>query len=78
MIFGRFGDVVRILRMGTLQDIRKLDKRTPDKIDKAAIASGSYVVVRQDNGEERLYHLAFLRATDGSREISKAIEELEE
>lgn len=76
MIYGRFGDEVKLLRMGTLADVKILDGRTPDKIDKAAIESKSYVVVVQNNGEERLYHLAFLRASNGSPEISAAIEKL--
>lgn len=74
-IYGRFGAVVTIVRRAVLADVQKYDKRRPDKTDKAAIASGSYVIVRDaDTGTERLYHQAYLRADDGQREISAAIE----
>jgi hypothetical protein len=73
MIYGRFGDAVTIVRMGTLDDVKTIDGRKPDKQDREAVEIGSYVVVRQDNGKERLYHLAFLRADGGSKEINEAI-----
>jgi len=75
VIYGRFGNVVTIERMAVLADVKALDNRKADKQDKAAIAAGAYVVVRDtDDGKLRLYHLAFLRADDGSREITAAIE----
>lgn len=74
-IYGRVGQRVTIKRMGTLEDVRQLDQRRPDKIDREAIRNGSYVVVL-DGSLERLYHLAFLRADGGSLEITKAIEAL--
>jgi len=73
MIYGRFGNPVTIKRRGTLDDVRKLDGRKPDKQDREALALGSYVVVECD-GKERLYHLAFLRADGGIREIDAAME----
>jgi hypothetical protein len=73
-IYGRFGDEVKIVRMGTLDDIRRLDGRKPDKHDREALRSKSYVVVRHGDGKEQLYHQAFLLADEGSREISRAVE----
>lgn len=77
MIYGRFGNPLTITRRAVLQDVKALDKRTPDKTDKAAIKSGSYVVtLDNETGRESLYHLAYLRADDGSKEITAAIEAL--
>ena len=73
MIYGRFGDPVDIVRRGTLEDVKTLDKRRPDKHDRENVERGGYVVVRQDDGAEVLYHLAFLRADDGIAEIDAAI-----
>jgi len=82
-IYGRFHstkfpNVVTVERMGTLADVKKLDGRRPDKIDKEAVKLGSYVVVKEHDGlnagKERLYHVANLRADDGWTEISKMIE----
>lgn len=72
-IYGRTGDKVRIVRLGTLADVKKLDRRKPDANDREAVKNDSYVVVQQEDGSERLYHQAFLRADDGSREITAAI-----
>jgi hypothetical protein len=77
MIYGRFGDVVTIVRVGTLEDVSKLDGRKPDKQDRENVKNGGYVVVRFDDGSEQLCHQAFLRADEGQREISRAIESLE-
>ena len=74
MIYGRFGNVVTIERMAVLADVKVLDNRRADKHDKAALVAGSYVVVRGTDDKLRLYHLAFLRADGGSREITAAIE----
>lgn len=73
MIYGRFGDPVTIVRRAVLADVERLDGRKPDRQDRATLRSGSYVVVRQDDGEERLYHQVFLRADGGSVEITAAI-----
>lgn len=72
MIYGRTGQVVTIKRVAIIDDVRRLDHRTPDKVDRAAIQSGSYVVV-DDHGYERLYHQAYLHADGGSLEIADAI-----
>lgn len=83
MIYGRFHcdefpNIVTILRIGTLDDVMRLDGRKPDKIDKQAVGLGSYVVVREKDGlgagKERLYHIGYLRADNGWNEISNAIE----
>jgi hypothetical protein len=73
MIYGRTGNEVKILRMGTLDDVKALDHRKVDAQDREAVKAGSYVVVLCFN-ELRLYHLAFLRADDGVKEIDAAIE----
>ena len=75
-IYGRGGQVVTIVRVGTLQDVTRLDGRRPDKRDRECVKYGSYVVI-DDAGTERLYHQAFLRADDGAREIGEAIDALE-
>lgn len=73
MIYGRFGDTMTIVRRAVLADVQALDKRKPDADDRRALKSGSYVVVQDDRGTLRLYHLAFLRADDGAPEIMAAI-----
>lgn len=82
-IYGRFHceefkNIVTVERMGTLEDVRKLDKRRPDGIDKKAVELGSYVVVKEHDGrnpgQERLYHISYLRADGGWGEISDAID----
>lgn len=76
-IYGRFGQEVSIKRIGTIDDVRALDGRAPDKDDYLAIEAGSYVVV-DDGGRERLYHQCYLRADGGAREIAYAISALEQ
>jgi len=73
MIYGRCHQEVSVVRRATLADVRRLDRRTPDAQDRAEVDAGSYVIVA-DHGQERLYHLAFLRADGGSLEIQRAIE----
>lgn len=74
MIYGRWGGEVEIVREGTLDDVRTLDRRRPDKQDRSAIAHGSYVVIRHaDDGREALAHLAYLRASGGLAEIQNAM-----
>lgn len=77
MIYGRTGQPVTILRRAVLQDVERLDRRKPDKKDRAAIKSGSYVVVMHA-GKERLYHQAYLKADDGSYEITKTLEGIDQ
>ena len=74
MIYGRFGDKVTIQRLARIEDVRALDERKPDKADRDAIASDSYVVVSQDDGKLRLYHQAYLRADNGAVEIGAVID----
>lgn len=75
-IFGRFGDPLTVVRVASLDDVRPLSGRKPDKQDRSAIESGSYLVCRDEDGKELLYHQAFMRADGGSREIAAAIEAL--
>lgn len=76
MIYGRVGQRVVIQRLGTLDDVRKLDKRKPDKLDREAVKMNAYVVVSEvEYGDKlRLYHIAFLRADNGSREIGAVVD----
>lgn len=74
--YGRTGDVVTIKRLATLEDIEMLEGRAPDTQDLEALENGAYVVVTQNDGTERLYHQAFLRATDGSVEIGQVVDAL--
>lgn len=76
MIYGRFGDPVQILRAGTLEDVKTLDKRVPDKADHENIKNKGYVVVRDETNKERLYHLAYLRADDGFKEVADEMRRL--
>lgn len=74
MIYGRFGVELTIERLAVLSDVKELDKRKPDKQDKEALANDAYVVVRfNDNGSLRLYHVAYLRADGGIKEINEAL-----
>lgn len=75
-IYGRTGDVVTIVRRAVIADVKALEGRTPDKQDREALKNDSYVVVRNEDGKKRLYHLAYLRADGGSREITDTIEKL--
>lgn len=69
-------EVVTVVRLGTLDDVRTMEgRRRPDSADRVAVRTGSYVVVRHDDtGAENLYHVAFLRADGGWKEILAAIE----
>lgn len=74
MIYGRTGNKVTIQRMAKLEDVKALEGRKPDKQDREAIANESYVVVSDDDGKLRLYHLAFLRADNGAVEIGAVVD----
>jgi len=73
-VYGRTGDVVTIKRLATIEDVEKLEGREVDTQDLEALENGSYVIVTQDDGSERMYHQAFLRATNGSVEIGQVID----
>lgn len=73
-IYGRSGEPVTIVRRAVLDDVRALDGRTADQQDRDSLKSASYVVVRFEDGAERLYHLAYLRADDGSAELQVALD----
>lgn len=75
-VYGRTGDVVTINRLATIEDVEKHEGREADTQDLEALENGSYVIVTQDDGSERLYHQAFLRATNGSVEIGQVIDAL--
>jgi hypothetical protein len=73
MIYGLTGNPLTIQRLGTIEDIRTLDGREPDDGDRIAIADGAYVVSSDSRGKLRLYHVARLRADNGSSEISAVL-----
>lgn len=77
-IYNRFGEEVTIVRMGALKDVERLDGRKPDKDDRTAVKNGSYVVVKTSDGKLQLMHQAYMRATEGSLEISRAIKALKD
>jgi hypothetical protein len=79
MIYGRSGNVVYVSRRAVLEDVLRIDKRRPDRADKVALAQGSYwIVCDADDGRERLYHLAYLRADGGAAEITAACAAVEQ
>lgn len=74
MIFSRFGAEVEIVRVGSAEDVEKLDRRKPDAHDFERIANDCYLVVRtKDDGKERVSDVAYLRADGGLREIMDAV-----
>lgn len=75
-IYGRTGDVVTLKRIAVEGDVLKFEGRQPDAQDRMALNNLSYVVVEQDDSIECLYHLAYLRASGGSKEIDGIIDDL--
>lgn len=74
MIYGRWGQPVEVVRVGTLDDVRELDRREPDEQDRHNVGTGGYVVTRNiEGGKVTLHHLAYLRADDGLPEIMRAV-----
>jgi hypothetical protein len=74
MIYGRFGDVVTLVRLGTTDDVRLFNGRAANGEDLRALENNAYVVVRYgDNKEEDLAHIAYLRADGGAAEIDAAL-----
>ncbi len=67
-------EILTMVRAGTLDDVKKLDGRRPDAADRVNVRAGSYVVVRNASGTERLYHVGRLKADGGWKEISEALE----
>jgi hypothetical protein len=77
MIYGRWGQVVTIVRLGTEKDVRELDNRKPDKHDRLRIAIDGYIVTKDEaTGKEVLHDVVYLRADDGIREIMDAVRAL--
>lgn len=82
-IHGRFWaddypNLLTIERVAVLEDVKRLDGRRPDKVDRQAILAGSYVVCKAHDGtragQEELYHIGYLKADGGWPEIHDAIE----
>lgn len=73
-IYGRWGDPITILRVATLDDVTKYERREPDKNDREWVNRCLYLVVAyDDSGEESITHLTYLRADGGAAEIDAAI-----
>ncbi len=75
-IYGRAGNIVTLKRLADAGDVLQLEGREPDQRDLDALKSLSYFVVEQDDGTEALHHVAYLRASGGSREIDKTVDDL--
>lgn len=73
-IYGRFGHELTIERRATIDDIRPLTGRKPDKTDREHLERDAYVIVKDKGGKRELYHVGYLRADNGWAEISDAIE----
>lgn len=71
-IYARFGETVTVLRYATKADVLKLDPPF-DAEAKKNLANKSWVVIQFEDGMERISHLAYLRADDGSKEITNAL-----
>lgn len=71
-IYARFGEVVTVLRYATPVDVKRLDPPY-DKEAKKNLANQSWVVVRFEDGVERISHLAYLRADGALKEIMNAV-----
>lgn len=71
MIYSMMGQPVTIIRLAVVADLQK-----PDKRDRAAIRAGSYVVVDYGGIGERVYHITYLKADGGSKEIADAIQKV--
>lgn len=76
MIYGRWGGQVEPLRYGNIEDVKRLDNRKPDQIDRQNVENRCYVVCREvDTGRETLQGLAYMRADGGLTEILDALRE---
>lgn len=76
-IYGRFGDTITIVRAAVIGDVKTYENRRPDSRDYERVEQGGYFIVRsEDDGKERLYDLAYMRADDGLTEIVRAIDAL--
>lgn len=76
MIYARFGDPVKVLRLATPEDVIQLDPPYDDEAKKN-LANKSWVVIQFEDGNEMISHQAYLRADGGSREIAAALNEKE-
>ena len=75
MIYGRFGDQCRILRLATLEDVRKVEQRAIDVEDERHVANQNYVLCEYvDDGSQFVAHVARLRADGSIKEIQDAID----
>lgn len=77
MIYARFGDPVAVLRYATKADVLKLDPPF-DAEAKKNLQNKSWVVIRFEDGMERISHLAYLRADGALPEIMDSCDDLRE
>jgi hypothetical protein len=75
-IESRFGEPVTVLRYATKADVLKLNPPF-DAEAKKSLANKSWVVIRFEDGREKISHLAYLRADDGLVEIMNAVRAIE-
>jgi hypothetical protein len=71
-IVTRFGDPCVIVREAVITDVKAFENRKVDKIDRERFEMHMMFICRYVNGKrtkEFLADLAYLRATDGWREI---------
>lgn len=73
MIYSRFHEPVRKLRVATIPDVRRLAKRQHDEADVRDIREETLLVAVYKDGTEDLVHIAFLRADGGAEEIARAL-----
>ena len=76
-IYSRFGETVTVLRYATKADVLKLDPPF-DAVAKKSLANKSWVVIQYESGEQRVSHLAYLRADGALGEIMDAVEATEQ
>jgi hypothetical protein len=74
MICSRMGLPVTVLRVASVKDFREIERREPDPHEREAIDHASLLVIRFSNdGKERTYHRADLKADGGSIEVNAAL-----
>lgn len=72
MIYARFGEPITVVRYATKADVLALDPPFDAEAQKN-LKHKSWVVIRFEDGSERISHLAYLRADDGLKEILAVI-----
>lgn len=77
MIYSRFGSVITLKRLATIEDVKTFENRRADKQDKERTAEHCrFIATFADDGKDRLVDVSFLHADDGIREIATAVRAL--